>query len=224
MATQATVSRLLLRNVPLFALLSEDQLAVLSTVVNRRNTRRGATIIAAGDVTDSLYIVISGKLKVAIRDKTGREVILAILGPGEHFGEMLPIDDGARSANVISLEPCELLALSSRDFKKCLAENFDTVMTVMRCLVRRLRQADRKISSLALMDVYGRVARQLLDMSESIDGQQVVTQKIVKHDMARMIGASREMVSRVMKDLEAGGVIKSRGTATYLRDDIAAID
>jgi CRP/FNR family cyclic AMP-dependent transcriptional regulator len=97
-------------------------------------------------------------------------------------------------------------------------------MTVMRCLVKRLREADRKIGSLALMDVYGRVARLLLDMSETIDGQQVVTQKLVKQDMARMIGASREMVSRVMKDLQLSGYIEVRGATMVIRDTIHNLD
>jgi len=224
MATQAGVSTLLLRNVPLFAMLPENQLALLTSVVSRRSFARGTTIIAAGDVTDSLYLVISGRLKVMMSDDAGHEIILSMLGPREYFGEMVPIDESTRSASVITLEPCELLVLSKHDFRKCLSENFDMAMTMMRCLVRRLREADRKIGSLALMDVYGRVARQLLEMSETIDGQHVVTRKVVKKDMASMIGASREMVSRVMKDLQAGGFIEVRGNAIYLRDSIATID
>ena len=224
MATRTTVSKLLLRNVPLFAMLPEDQVGVLTTVVSRKSVPRGATIISAGDITDSLYVILSGRLKVMMSDTEGREVILSMLGRGEYFGEMVPIDDRTRSASVIALEPCDLLVLAKHDFRKCLSENFDMAMTVMRGLVKRLREADRKIGSLALMDVYGRVARLLLDMSETIDGQHVVTQKIVKQDMARMIGASREMVGRVMKDLDAGGFIEVRGTSIYLRDDIATID
>ena len=223
MATQANVSTLLLRNVPLFAMLPEDELAVLTTVVGRKSFARGAIIIAAGDITDSLYVVISGRLKVTMSGDAGREIILSILGPREYFGEMVPIDDSTRSASVISLEPCELLVLSKHDFRKCLSENFDMAMTMMRCLVQRLREADRQISSLALMDVYGRVARVLLDMSETIDGQRVVTRKIVKQDIAKMIGASREMVSRVMKHLQVGGYIDVRGNAIYLHDNIVDI-
>jgi CRP/FNR family transcriptional regulator, cyclic AMP receptor protein len=224
MATHTGVSTLLLRDVPLFAMLPEDQLAQLASVMSRRSCPRGATIIAAGDVTDSLYVVISGTLKVSMGADAGREIILSMLGPREYFGEMVPIDASTRSASVISLEPCELLVLSKHDFRKCLAENFQMAMTVLRGLVKRLREADRKIGSLALMDVYGRVARLLLDMSETIDGQRVVTRKIVKQDMAKMIGASREMVSRVMKHLQVGGYIDVRGNSTYLRDNIADIN
>ena len=154
-------------------------------------------------------------------DAEGKEVILTILGPGEFFGEMGLIDDEPRSASVVAIEACELLCITKRDFKKCLAENFEMAMAVMRGLVRRLREADRKIGSLALLDVYGRVARLLLDMSENVDGEKIVTKRLPKQDIAKMIGASREMVSRVMKDLQMGGYIEMRGSNIVLRDTIA---
>jgi CRP/FNR family cyclic AMP-dependent transcriptional regulator len=224
MTIQSSVSTLLLRNVPLFSVLPESQLALLTGLVGRKSFARGATVISAGDLTDSLYVIMSGRLKVTVSDDQGREVIFAILDPSEFFGEMGLLDDSPRSASVVALEPCELLFLSKRDFKNCLQDNFDLAMTMMRGLVRRLREADRKISSLALMDVYGRVARLLLEMSETIDGRKVVTKKLAKQDIAKMIGASREMVSRVMRDLQSGGYIEVRGNSIYIRDNIVDID
>ena len=224
MVARPSVSTLLLRNVPLFVTLPDSQLALLTSVVSRRSYPRGTTVIAAGDSTDSLYVVISGRLKVMMSDDEGREVILSMLGPSEYFGEMALIDDSPRSAGVITVQPCELLVLAKRDFKKCVAENFEMSMTLMRGLVKRLREADRKIGSLALMDVYGRVARLLLEMSEKVDGQQVVTRKVAKQDIAKMIGASREMVSRVMKDLQTGGYIEVRGNSMYLRENLVAVE
>ncbi|MDW8469882.1 MAG: cyclic nucleotide-binding domain-containing protein [Burkholderiales bacterium] len=215
------VSAALLKTVPLFATLPDDQLRALLPSIARRSAPRGALVIAAGAPTDSLYIVVTGRLKVMMSDADGKEVILAILGPGEFFGEMGLIDDHPRSASVVAMEPCELLALSARDFRRALADNFDMAMAVMKGLVRRLREADRKISSLALLDVYGRVARLLLDMAEEVDGQKVVTRRLPKQDIAKMVGASREMVSRVMKDLQAGGYIEMRGATIVLRDTIA---
>jgi len=215
---------LLLRNVPLFSALPEQQLALLTSVVSRKSFPRGATIIAKDDITESLYVVISGRLKVMMSDEEGREVILAILGPNEFFGEMGLLDDSPRSASVVALEACEMLSLSKRDFKKCLAENFEMTMTVMRGLVKRLREADQKIGSLALMDVYGRVAHLLLEMAETVNGQKVVTRKLAKQDIAKMIGASREMVSRVMKDLQAGGYIEVRPGSIFLHETILTID
>ncbi len=224
MAGPANVSTLLLRNVPLFAVLPESQLVLLTSVVSRKSFPRGTTVMAAGEATDSLYVVISGRLKVMMSDDEGREVILAMLGPSEFFGEMGLLDDSPRSATVVTVEACELLILAKKDFKKCLLENFEMAMTVMRGLVKRLREADQKIGSLALMDVYGRVARLLLDTAETIDGQKVVTKKLAKQDIAKMIGASREMVSRVMKDLQTGGFIEVRGSTILVRDTILTID
>jgi len=214
------VSTAVLKAVPLFASFPDDQLRLLTPVITRRSLPRSTTVMASGDPTDSLYIVLSGRLKVMMSDAEGKEVILSILGPGEFFGEMGLIDDEPRSATVVTIEPCELLSIAKRDFKKSLAENFDMNMAVMRGLVRRLREADRKIGSLALLDVYGRVARLLLDMAENVDGEKVVTKRLPKQDIAKMIGASREMVSRVMKDLQTGGYIEMRGSTIVLRDTI----
>ena len=215
-----TVSTAVLKAVPLFSSCPDEQLRMLAAVVTRKSTPRSTTVMASGDVTDSLYIVLSGRLKVLMSDAEGKEVILSILGPGEFFGEMGLLDDSPRSASVVSIEPCELLSITKRDFKKCLADNFEMAMAVMRGLVRRLREADRKIGSLALLDVYGRVARLLLDMSETIEGEKIVTKRLPKQDIAKMIGASREMVSRVMKDLQMGGYIEMRGSTIVLRDTI----
>jgi len=209
-----------LKAVPLFATISEEQLRMLTTMVTRRSATRNTTIMSSGDATDSLYIVLSGRLKVMMSDSEGKEVILAILGPGEFFGEMGLIDDEPRSASVVSIEPCELLSIAKRDFKRVISENSEMAMSVMRGLVRRLREADRKIGSLALLDVYGRVARLLLDMAENVNGEKIVTKRLPKQDIAKMIGASREMVSRVMKDLQTGGYIEMRGSNIVLRDTI----
>jgi CRP/FNR family cyclic AMP-dependent transcriptional regulator len=207
-----------LRNVPLFSTVPEGQLSLLTRVVGRKSYPRNSTIINAGDPTDALYIVISGRLKVMMSDDEGREVILAILGQGEFFGEMGLIDEAPRSATVIAIEPCELLTINKMDFKKCLAENFEIAVGVMKGLVKRLREADKKIGSLALMDVYGRVARLLMEMAETVDGQRVVTKKLPKQDIAKMIGASREMVSRVMKDLQTSGHIEVKSGAIFLHE------
>jgi len=223
-APATTVSTAVLKSVPLFASFPDDQLRTLATLVTRRSAPRSSLIMAAGDTTESLYVVISGRLKVMMGDAEGKEVILSLIGPGEFFGEMGLIDDSPRSASVIAIEPCELLSLSRRDFKKCMAENFDMTMAVMKGLVRRLREADRKIGSLALLDVYGRVARLLIDMSENVNGQRIVTKRLPKQDIAKMIGASREMVSRVMKDLQMGGYIEMRGSTIVVRDTIMLPD
>jgi len=215
-----SVSTTVLKSVPMFASLSPDELNGLATMVTRRSATRGTAIMLLGDPVDCLYIVMSGRLKVTMGDADGKETILAFIGAGEFFGEMGLIDDSPRSASVVALEPCELLAVTKRAFRKCLVENSNLAMAVMRVLVRRLREADRKIGSLAMLDVYGRVARLLLDMSEDVNGQKVVTKRLTKQDIAKMIGASREMVSLVMKDLEMSGYFEVRGSTIVLRDTI----
>jgi CRP/FNR family cyclic AMP-dependent transcriptional regulator len=214
------VSTALLRNVPLLSLLSDDELIDLTRVVSRKSYARGSLILAAGDPTDSLYILVSGRMKVCMSDLDGKEVILAILGPNEFVGEMGLIDNSPRSANVVALEPCEIVSVTKADFRRCLADNFEMCMTVMRGLVKRLREADNQIGSLALMDVFGRVARLLLETAEIIEGEKVVTRKLSKQDIARMIGASREMVSRVMKHLQTTGYIEMRGSTIVIRTSI----
>ncbi len=202
------LSLVVLRNLPLFSGLGDSELEKIGRVAGRKRVERGAFVVRAGESTDSLYIMLSGRAKVTNTDEEGREIILAWLGPGEFFGEMGLIDGSPRSANVVAAEACELLLLSKDAFQRCLQENFEVAQKLMKILVVRLRDADRKIESLALLDVYGRVARLLLDMSELVDGQRVIKKKISKQDMAKMIGASREMVSKVMRDLELNGYIR----------------
>lgn len=205
------LSLVVLRNVPLFAGLDQSELEKLSRVAGRRRAERGEFVVRAGEETDALYILISGRAKVTNSDEEGREIILAVLGPGESFGEMGLIDGSPRSANVVAQEASELVVVSKQDFQRCMQDNFQVALKLMQVLVRRLREADRKIESLALLDVYGRVARLLLEMSHEVNGRRVVVRKVSKQDMARMIGASREMVSKVMRDLENSGYIQQDG-------------
>lgn len=204
-------SLVVVRNVPLFAGLDESELERLGRVAMRRRAERGEYIVREGESTDFLYVILTGRAKVTNSDEDGKEIILAILGPGEFFGEMGLIDERPRSADVVAQEPCELLVLGSGEFQRCWRDNFPVAKKLMQILVRRLRDADRKIESLALLDVYGRVAHLLMEMSEVDSGRRVIKKKISKQEMARMIGASREMVTKVMRDLENGAYIAYEG-------------
>ena len=196
-----------LRRVSLFSGLTESQFDQLAAGSARRSFPKGRTIVSEGEPSQSMYILLAGRAKVQRSDSEGKEVILAVLGSGEHFGEMSLIDDAPRSASVITLESSEFIAVSKEAFKAMLAQSPDMAMAVMRGLVRRLREADQKIETLALLDVYGRVARVLLDFSEPLGGERIVKNKLPRQEIAKMIGASREMVSRVMKGLEVEGYI-----------------
>ena len=208
MAINFKINPAVLKSVPLFASFSDQQSVTLLNYVQHRSFARHIFVLQMGDETDSIYIVLSGKVKVVITDDQGREVILGFMGPQEFFGEMGILDDQPRSASVYTLEPCELLRLSKPAFMNCLKEHSEVAMLVIRNLVKRLRAADRKIESLALVDVSGRVARLLIDMAQEIDGKLVVVRAPAKQEIARMIGASREMVSRVVKELELRGLIR----------------
>ena len=211
----------ILKTVPLFSSLSDEQLRVLQPCLQQRTYPRSSFILRAGEETDALYIILAGRAKVLIPDEQGREVILAVMGPSEFFGEMGLLDDKPRSASVETLETCQMLRFSKSGFIACLKDNFDLAMIIIRNLVKRLREADRKIESLALIDVYGRVARLLLDQAEEIEGEWIVRSAPPKQEIARMIGASREMVSRVVKDLQQRGYIRTEKRKVYLLDKIS---
>ena len=200
-------NKLFLRRVPLLASLNEQQLERLAAGSIRRNYPRGRTIVSEGEPSQSLYILLSGRAKVQRSDSEGKEVILSVLSAGDWFGEMSMIDDAPRSASVITLESCDFMSIDKNSFKGILAQSPEVCMAIMKQLVARLREADRKIETLALLDVYGRVARVLLDFSEDVDGERVVKNRLPRQEIAKMIGASREMVSRVMKGLETDGFV-----------------
>ena len=207
-----------LRALPIFETLDDQCLRPLMQVAMLRSIPRHTVVLNAGDSTDNIYFVLSGALKVQVSDEDGREVILSKLGPGELFGEMGVLDDHPRSATVLAVEPSQVVVMGKADFKQCLVDNPDVSLFIMRNLTKRLRMADRNIESLALLDVYGRVARLLLESADDVDGRKVVTQKLTKQDIGKMIGASREMVSRVMRDLSAQGLIEERDGQLILLD------
>ena len=198
-----------LRSVPLFSTLSADLIGLLANVVTTRQYPKNTFILSSGDKTDSLYIILSGNVKVGIADDDGKEVILSFLGPGDFFGEMALIDDYPRSADIVTREPCELMIVEKGDFKKCLAMSPALSMQIMLALVSRVRDADRKIERLALVNVYGRVAQVLLESAEQVDGVLAINRKLSRQDIAKLVGASREMVTRVMRDLVDGGYIRT---------------
>ena len=198
---------LLVKNA-LFSGLSEDEQLLILQAASKKVYAKNTIILSEGDTTDSLYVVCKGKVKVSIIDEYGKEIILAILGPGEYFGEMTAIAEGtARSACVMTREPCELLVLQKEDFRKVVKNNPDLVFSLLLKSMERLREANKKIESLALLDVYGRVARLFTQLARPNNGAQVIDEKLTHQDIANMVGSSREMVSRVLKELSQGGYI-----------------
>ena len=215
----------LLRRVPLFSLLTVTQAEVISGAVIKRRFKRGETLVEQGHKSDALFILLTGRARVMTSDSRGREVILATLSQGDYLGEMSIIDNEPHSATVRAEVQTDVLMLGRTEFARCLTENASMSLVVMRGLVKRLRHADRKIESLALLDVYGRVAHALLDFAmPDAQGQLLIKDKISRQDLAKMVGASREMVSRVMKDLEERGFIEVLPSgATLLKDRLNAL-
>ena len=215
----------LLRRVPLFSLLTVAQAEVISGAVIKRRFKRGEALVEQGQKSNALFILLTGRARVVTSDSRGREVILATLDQGDYLGEMSIIDNEPHSATVRAEVQTDVLMLGRTEFARCLTENASMSLVVMRGLVKRLRHADRKIESLALLDVYGRVAHALLDFAVAdAQGQLLVKDKISRQDLAKMVGASREMVSRVMKDLEERGFIEALPNgATLLKDRLNAL-
>ena len=208
----AMISNLdLIRRVPLFSMLTTDQAQSIADSVVKRRFKRGEIIVEQGEKSNTLFIILTGRVRVVTSDKRGREVILATLQPGDYIGEMSLIDNEAHSATVRAEVQTDMLALGRAEFARCLPENSSMSYAIMKGLVQRLRQADRKIESLALMDVYGRVARALLEFAQpDREGLMTIRERISRQDIAKMVGASREMVSRVMKDLEGRGMVQTQ--------------
>ena len=201
----------LIRRVPLFSILTATQAESVAAAVTKRRYKRGEAIVEQGKQSNALAIILTGRARVVTTDARGREVILATMNPGDYVGEMSLIDSEPHSATVRTEIQTDVLMVGRQEFARCLPENGSMAYAVMRGLVQRLRQADRKIESLALMDVYGRVARALLESAVlDGDGNTVIREKVSRQDLAKMVGASREMVSRVMKDLEERGYIETR--------------
>ena len=201
----------LLRRVPLFSMLTAGQAEAISRSVIKSRFKRNESIVEQGKKSNALSIILTGRARVMTSDSRGREVILATLHPGDYIGEMSLIDNEPHSATVRAEVQIDALILGRVEFAKCMSENSSMAYAVMKGLVKRLRHANSNIESLALMDVYGRVAKALLEFSvPDALGNAVIRNKVSRQDLAKMVGASREMVSRVMKDLEERGFIETR--------------
>jgi len=197
-------------SIPLFSAIGDEGRRRLAEVARRKVFPKNTVIMSEGDETDSLYIICEGKVKVTIIDEHGKEIILSILEEGDYFGEMTALVDGeARSASVVTRDQCLLLQLSRDDFRRIVSLYPDIVFSLLHVSMKRLRKANRKIESLALMDVYGRVARLFTELAQPEDDHRVIKEKLTHQEIANMVGSSREMISRVMKELTSGGYITS---------------
>jgi CRP/FNR family cyclic AMP-dependent transcriptional regulator len=175
-------------------------------LTRERTFSKGSVILSQGDPGDSLFVVRDGRVKVVLIGEDGREVILGMLGSGDHFGELSLIDSRPRSAHVIAVQESTLLVLRREDFRRRVEASAAVAWSLLGELSRRLRRADEQIGGLVLLDVNGRIARLLLD-NASADGNGTIEKKLTHQTIAQMIGASRETVSRAMRDFQERGLI-----------------
>ncbi len=213
----------LIEKIPLFEVLGpEERQALASHFVLRRHPKN-TIVINEGDDSNSLYIILEGRVKVYLNDEAGKEVILNMQGPGDYFGEVSLFDDGPRSASVMTQEECHFAVLMKEGFTSCLADNPGLALAIIRGLTARLRALSENVRSLALMDVYGRMARLLTDLAiEQDDGRWVINERLTHTDLANRIGASSKMVSRIMQDLKKGGYIRKESNQIIIKHDLPA--
>jgi CRP/FNR family cyclic AMP-dependent transcriptional regulator len=168
--------------------LSDDVLRDIAARGQVRKFQKNAVIIQEGDAGDSMYIILSGRVKVYASDDSGKEVILDIFGPGEQVGEMV-LDGGPRSASVVTLEPSTFAVVSRTELRDYVVQHPDFAVYLISRLIKRTRNATNNIKTLALMDVYGRVARLLLSLADDVEGKLVVRDKLTQQDIADRVGA-----------------------------------
>ena len=192
---------------PHFSRFDAATIRFLEKAATRKKFPKNTILLSKGDESDSLYIVCSGKANVVASDEQGREIVLSVIGPGEYFGEMAAIDGAPRSATIVTKEPSEILVIGKAAFRDSLSLNSDLMFNLLRVLLQRLRKADEKIESLAFMNVYDRVTTFLMQAAAPQGDNWVIQEPLTHQEIADMVGASRETVSRTIKELQKTGYI-----------------
>ena len=201
--------------------LSPPVLAAIAEKGVRRRFAANAIVLNEGDVASSLYIVLAGHLKVYASSDEGRDVVLADVGPGDYFGE-ISLDGGERSASVVATEPTTCVVVPGAELRDFLAVHPDFAQHLVMRLITTVRRLTAQVKSFALQDVYGRLTRLLLEQSEPVGEERVLRTTFTQQDLADRIGASREMVNRVMKELVTGGYVGQRDGRIVVKKKLPA--
>jgi CRP/FNR family cyclic AMP-dependent transcriptional regulator len=189
-----------------FANLDEKALQALAPGGTVRSYARNVVVVSEGDATDSFYVVLSGRVKAFVSDANGKEVVVNTIGTGDFFGELV-LDGGARAASIMTLEPSRFFVIPQRDVEALLATHPDFAKHLMRKLIGKVRSLTSQVLDLALKDVYSRLVKFLDENAVEHEGRRMVRERLTQSDIAARIGGSREMVSRILGDLSAGGYI-----------------
>ena len=217
----------LLRTVPIFSELSDDDISSLGRLAIRKHYAKDNVVFFENEEGDFFFMILDGRIKVTILGDDGREVILSLLGPGDFFGEMALLDNEPRSATAIAVEDSELLSLHRTDFQSVLTDNRTITAGLIKVLSGRLRRANHQISTLALLDVYGRVARVIVDMAREegrrLKDGRIAFRRATHQEIANRIGTTRETVTRMLKDLERQGLIHVEGKELVVQPDFERV-
>ena len=220
--------RAILRKVNIFSDLRDREVDRLLEVVEEKDFAKDSVILTQDDLGDTLFIIVTGKVKIVLLSEEGKEITLSTLRDGDFFGEMSLLDGEPRSANVVALENSSLLIIRRDDFLKQVRKSPEIALRIMVEMSKRLRRADEKIGSLALLDVYARIAKVLLQLAKS-EGEKtkkgmIINKRPTHQDIANMVGTSRETVSRVLSDLNKAGYINIKGKEIIIHKDLSRIE
>ena len=208
-----------LRTIPLFANVDEQDLERIAAASVVRTFNKNSIVITEGDTSSSLYLIMDGEVKIFVSDEDGKTNIINRLGPGEYFGELSLIDEGPRSASVEAVTRCKISILSRKYFVDYIEQHPRVAVSLLKGMGQRLRKTTDHAKNLALMDVFGRIASVLLQAAEEEDGR-LITPALTQQDIADEVGSSREMVSRILKDLRAGNYISMEGKRVVINKSI----
>ena len=211
----------LLKKFNLFSELDDRELELIAAVAKPRKYDKDEVVFHADERGDVFCLIVSGRVKVTMISPEGKEIILSMLGPGDFFGEMSLLDELPRSATVIAMQPLDVMTIWGRDLLQIMRDDFTITRKIIAELSKRLRRASRRIESLVSMDVYGRLARFLLelarDQGKMLDNGLVAVTRPTHQAIANTIGTSRETVSRLLHDLIEQELLLSEGKILYLR-------
>jgi CRP/FNR family cyclic AMP-dependent transcriptional regulator len=211
-----------LANTPLFAALDDDAAAALRSCMNETKVARGRTLFNEGDPGDKLYVVTEGKIKLGRTAADGRENLLAVLGPGEMFGELSLFDPGPRTATATAVTDTTVLGLGHGDLQPWLTGRPEVASHLLGALAQRLRRTNEAMADLVFSDVPGRVAKALLDLArrfgvQAEDGLHV-THDLTQEELAQLVGASRETVNKALADFASRGFLRLEARAVVILD------
>lgn len=198
---------MMLSKIPLFANLEPQVVQHLQDAAIPKRFARNTILFSKGDESNALYLIREGRTKAVITDEQGKEIVLNTFGPDDYFGEIAFLSAEPRTATVVTATPTEVLILYRRDFKEVLSKHPDVMFEFIKVLIERVRNSTDQIESLAFRDVYGRVRALLNGLAKEEGEKRIISERLTHQEIANRVGSSREMVSKIFKQLQDGGFV-----------------